>query len=176
MIIAKNLILCTFTNPSGLPLDHGRKESYLLMNLESEKCLDYSDGSYAVFESDCNPSTVKRWKLISNDGGKQLCDETPAIVKCVFSPTREVGLAPILILQPMNGQTTSKGKFRKYTQYVSVVGNQIRFPKGRTQMNAVDPILCAATTKLPDPGHNTTVALQPCSDNYNNQTWFFVSF
>ncbi len=146
------------------------------MNLESQKCLDYSGSNVAVFESDCNPSTVKRWKLILNDGGNQLCDETSAIIQCIVSPIRSVDLAPILSLQPMLGRTNSKGKVVKFTQYVSVVGNQIRFPKGTTQMTAAEHILCMATTNSPDPAFKTTVTLQLCGDNYKNQTWSFVSF
>ncbi len=150
-----------------LPLDHGGSESYPLMNLESEKCLDSDDKLTLVIEKDCNPSTAKRWKLMK-DGTKQLiCDVSTAyITKCIFRPIRSGGLTPALTLLPVMGFKT----------HVSVVKNQIRFLSKTTQMDATERLPCATVTNTPDPALPTTVTVQDCNDNYQNQTWSFVSF
>lgn len=174
--IGMHVMSLFYLNPTVLPLDHGRNESYPLMNNETGKCLD-ADSNYArTIEVDCNLSTTKRWKLLNN--GKQLCDENSA--ECLSGEVSDdPRLGPVYIpwpsLFPMLGDESGKKNCtncwvpNKKTQHVSASNNQIRLIYGKS-------FRCLVTDKAPHPFLKSTIRVYPCGGSYKDQIWFFVSF
>ena len=158
-----------------MPLVHGRNESYPLMNLESGKCLDSL--AITLTQTDCNPSTTRRWKLFNN-GWKQLCDNlNPPKCVSIWEDLEDSNSRPILMMQPLvGGENEWDPSVVKITHHISVENHQIRFIDGN-QMNKENSSYCMASYRNAPPNTlNLPLIVEFCNNNYKNQAWSFVSF
>ncbi len=155
------------------------------MHVDTGICLKFEKGRLSA-TVDCFKSTTMRWKLLND--GKQLCDTSSN--KCmsvsIFTNRRfpsflSFNTFPDLqreMLRDENGKNNCQNCWApSYTQHLYAVKNEIRFIYGN-KFNATSPPLpdhCLVAFK-PRSDFSTRIEMQPCGDNFKNQTWSFVSF